>query len=214
MSNSSWPHGLQYTRLPCPSPSLRVCPGSCLLNWWRHPTISSSVALFFCLQSFPASGPLPMSRLFTSGGQSIGISASAPVLPEYSGFISLKINWFDLLAVQGTFKSLLQHHSLKASILWCSAFFMVQLSHLYMTTAKTIALTIQTFVGKAMSLLFNTLCRFVTTFMPRSNRLLISWLQSPSAVILGVVGEFRNYAATTVTAQLTHYFISVSVANI
>ena len=92
--------------------------------------------------------------------------------------ISLKFDWFDLLAVQGTLRSLLQHHSSKASILWCSAFFMVQLSHPYMTTGKTIALTIQTLVGKVMSLLFNMLSRLVVTFLPRSKRLLISWLQS------------------------------------
>ena len=95
---------------------------------------------------------------------------------EYSGLISLKISWFDLFTVQGTFKSLLQHHSLKASILWCSAFFMVQLSQLYMTTGKTIALIIWTFVGRVMSLLFNTLSRFVIVLLPRSNHLLISWL--------------------------------------
>ena len=103
---------------------------------------------------------------------------------EYSGPISLRIEWFDLPAVQGTIRSLLQHHISKASILRCSAFFMVQLSHPYMTTSKTIALTRQTFVGKVMSLLFNTLSRLVTAFLPRSNCLLISWLQSPSAVIL------------------------------
>ena len=94
------------------------------------------------------------------------------------------MDWLDLLAVQGTFKSLLQHHSSKASILWCSAFFIVQLSHPYMTTRKTIALTRQTFVGKVISLLFNMLSRLVITFLPRTKRLLISWLQSPSAVIL------------------------------
>ena len=103
---------------------------------------------------------------------------------EYSGLISFKIDWFDLLAVQGTLKSLLQCHSLKASILWWSAFFMVQLSHLYMTTGKTIALTIWIFVSKVMSLLFNTLSSFVIAFLPRSNCLLISWLQSPFSVIL------------------------------
>ena len=103
---------------------------------------------------------------------------------EYSGLISLRIDWFDLLAVQGTLKSLLQHHSSKASILRHSAFFMVQLSHPYMTTGKTIALTRWTFVGKIMSLLFNMLSRLVITFLPRSKRLLISWLQSPSVVIL------------------------------
>ena len=103
---------------------------------------------------------------------------------EYSGFISFRIDWFDLFAVQGTLKSLLQHHNSKASILRQSAFYMVQLSHLYMTTGKTIALTIQTFVGKVMSLLFNMLSRLVIAFLPKSKHLLILWLQSPSAVIL------------------------------
>ena len=103
---------------------------------------------------------------------------------EYSGLISFRIDWFDLLAVQGTLKSLLQHHSSKASILRCSAFFTVQLSHPYMTTGKTIALTRPTFVGKVMSLLFNMLSWLVIAFLPRSKHLLISWLQSPSAVIL------------------------------
>ncbi|CAN0470004.1 unnamed protein product [Rangifer tarandus platyrhynchus] len=103
---------------------------------------------------------------------------------EYSGLISFRMDWLDLLAVQGTLKSLFQHHSSKASILWCSAFFIVQLSHPYMTTGKTIALTRRTFVGKVMSLLFNMLSRFVIAFLPRSKHLLISWLQSPSAVVL------------------------------
>ena len=103
---------------------------------------------------------------------------------KYSGLISLKIDWFDLLAGQGTFRSLLQHRNLKVSILWCSAFFMVQLSQLYMTTGKTMALTIQTAVGRVLSLLFNTLSRFVIAFLPRSNHLLISWLQSQSTLIM------------------------------
>ena len=103
---------------------------------------------------------------------------------EYSGLISFRMDWLDLLAVEGTLKSLLQHHSAKASILWRSAFFIVQLSHPYMTAGKTIALTRRTFVGKVMSLLLNMLSRLVITFLPRSKRLLISWLQSPSAVIL------------------------------
>ena len=103
---------------------------------------------------------------------------------EHSGLISFRMDWLDLLAVQGTLKSLLQHHSSKASILQCSAFFIVQLSHPYMTTGKTIALTRRTFVGQVMSLLFDKLSRWVTAFLPRSKHLLISWLQSPSAVIL------------------------------
>ena len=103
---------------------------------------------------------------------------------EISGLISFRMDWLDLLAVQGTLKTLLQHHRSKASILWCSAIFIVQLSHPYMTTGKTIALTRRTFVGKVMTLLFNMLSRLVITFLPRSKHLLIPWLQSPSTVIL------------------------------
>ena len=111
------------------------------------------------------------------------LSFSISPYSDYSGLISLKIDWFDRLALQRTFRSLLQHHSSKTSVLWHSAF-MMQLSQPYVTTGKTIALTIRTFVGRVMSLLFNTLSRFVILFLPRSNCLLISWLQSPSAVIL------------------------------
>ena len=126
-----------------------------------------------------------MSQLFTSGGQSIGVfSFNISPSNKYSGLISFRTDWLHLLAVQGTLKSLFQHHSSKASIPWHSAFFIVQLSHPYMTTGKTIALTRWTFVGKVMSLLLNMLSRLVITFLPRSKHLLISWLQSPSAVIL------------------------------
>ena len=119
-----------------------------------------------------------MSQFLASCGQSIGVSASASVLPnEYLGLVSFRMDWFDLLAVQVTVKSLLQHHSSKASILRHSAFFIVQLSHPYMTTGKTIALTRWTFVGRVTSLLFNMLSRLVITFLPRSRRLLISLLQ-------------------------------------
>ena len=133
----------------------------------------------------------PSIRVFSSGSAfrirwpkywsfSFSISSSN----QYSGLISFRIDWFDLLAIQGTVKSLLQHHSLKASILPRSAFFMVQLSHPYMTTGKTTGLSIWAFVSKVMSLLFNMLSRLAITFLPRSKHLLISWLQSPSAVIL------------------------------
>ena len=125
-----------------------------------------------------------MSQLFVSGDRSIGASASALVLPMNVGLISFRIDWFDLLAVQGTLKHLLQHHSSKTSILRHSTFLIVQRSHLYMTTGKTIAWTRWTFVGKVMSLLLNMLSRLLITFLLRSKRLLISWLQSPSAVIL------------------------------
>ena len=154
MSDSLWPHGMQHARLPCPSLSSGVCSNSCPLSRWCHPTVSSSVAPFSCPQSFPASGSFPMSWLITSGGQSIGASASASVLPiNIQGWFPFRLDWLDLLAVQGTLNSLLQHHSSKASILQLSAFFMVQLSHLYMTTGKTIALTIWTFVCKVISLI-------------------------------------------------------------
>ena len=126
-----------------------------------------------------------MSQFFASDGQSIGVlSFSISPSHEYSGLISFRMGWLDLLAVQGTLKSLLQHRSLNASILQYSAFFIVQLSHPYVTTGKTIALTRRTFVGKVMSLLFNMLSRLVIAFLPRSKHILISWLQSPSAVIL------------------------------
>ena len=151
-----------------------------------HPAISSSVFPFFsCPQSLSASEFFPMSQLFTRGGQKYW-SFSFSIIPskEIPGLISFRMDWLNLLAVQGTFKSLLQHHSSKVSILWLSAFFTVQLSHPYMTTGKTIALTRWTFVGKVMSLLLNMLSRLVITFLPRSKHLLISWLQSPSAVIL------------------------------
>ena len=118
-----------------------------------------------------------MSQSFTSGGLSIAVSASESVLPvNISGLISFRIDWFDLLADQGTLKNLLQHHSSKASTLQHAAFFTVQLSHPYMTTGKTIVLTRQTFVGKVMSLLFNILSSLVIVFLPRSKHLLISWL--------------------------------------
>ena len=234
MSNYLQPHELQHARVPCPSPSPRDCPSSCPLSWWCHPTISSCHPLLLLLSIFPRI------RVFSSesalrirwpkywGGFSFSISPSN----EYSRLISFRIDCFDLLVVQGTLKSLLQHHSSKASILWHSAFFwkrkwqptpvflrnilwteepggllsigscrvrhiwsnlvaaaaaaffIVQLSHPYMATRKTIALTRWTFAGKVISLLFNMLSRLVLAFLQRSKHLLISWLQSPSAVIL------------------------------
>ena len=155
MSDSLRPHGLQHTRFPWPSPTLGTCSSSCPSGWWCHPTMSSSVVPFSsCLQPFLASGSFPMSQFFTSGGQSVGVSALASVLP-----MNIQ-DWFPLgwtgwipLQSKGLFKSLLQHHSSKASILRCSAFFMFQRSHPHMTTGKTIALTRWTFVGKVISLL-------------------------------------------------------------
>ena len=177
---------MHHTRLPCPSPTPRTCSNWCSLSWWRHPAIlSTSVDPFSCLQSFPASVFSNESVLFIRGPEYWSFSFSISPSNEYSGLISFRINWLDLLAVQGTLKSLLQHYNPKASILRHSAFFIVQLSHLYMTTGKTIALTRRTFAGKVMPLLFNTLSRFVIAFLPRSKRLSISWLQSSSAVTLG-----------------------------
>ena len=137
---------------------------------------SSSVLFSSHLQSFPASGSSSQSALRIRWPKDWSFSFSINSFNGYSGLISFRMDWFDLLAVQGTLQSLLQHHSSKASILRCSAFFTVQLSHSYMTTGKTIALTRQTFVGKVMSLLFNMLSRLIITFLPRSKRLFISWL--------------------------------------
>ena len=126
VSDSFWPHGLQHVRLPWASLSAGICSNSCPLSQWCHPTISSSVAPFsFCLQSFPISGSFPMSQLFTSSGQIISFSFSISPSNEYSRLISFRTDWFDLLDVQGTLQSLLQHHSSKASILQHSAFVMV-----------------------------------------------------------------------------------------
>ena len=126
-----------------------------------------------------------MSQFFTSAGQKYwSFSFSISHSNEYSGLISFRMDWLDLLPVQEPLKNLVQHHSLKAPTLWCSAFFIMLLSHPYMSTEKNIAMTRQTFVCKVMSLLFNMLSRLVITFLPRSKHLLISWLQSPSAVIL------------------------------
>ena len=167
VSNSLWPHGPQHARLPCPSPTPGACFNSYPLSC--HPTISSSVNPFSsCLQSFPAIASFSMSQ-FLSGGQSIGDSASASVLPmNIQDWFPLGLTGFISFSIQGTLRCLLQHHSSKASILWCSAFFMVQLSHPHTTTGKFITLTIRTLVSKEMSLLLNMLSRFVITFLPRS----------------------------------------------
>ena len=142
VSDSLWPHGPQHARPPCPSPTPRVHSHPCPLSWWCHPTISSSVVPFSsCPQSFPASGSFQTSVLLIRWLKYWSFSFSISPSSEYPGLICFRMDWLDLLAVQGTLKSLLQHHSSKASILRHSAFFMVQLSHPYMTTGKTIALT-------------------------------------------------------------------------
>ena len=148
-----------------------------------------------------------MSQFFASGGKSIVVSVSASVLPMNTGLISCRMDWLDLLAVQGTLKSLLQQHSSKASILQCSAFFVVQLSDPYMTTGKTTALTRQTFVGKVMCLFFSMLSRLVIAFLPRSKGLLISWLKSPSAVILEP-RKIKSVSVSIVSPNISVYQIT------
>ena len=169
MSNSLRPHRLQHTRLPCPSPTPIVYSNSCPLSCWCHPTIKSSVSPFSSyLQSFPPLGSFHVTQLFVSGGQSIEVSSSESVLP-----INIQ-DWFPLgwtgwiSCCPRDSQESSPNHSSKASILPCSVFFIVQFSHPYMTTGKTIALTRWTLVGKVMSLLFNMLARLVITFFPRS----------------------------------------------
>ena len=185
MSGSLWLHGRQHARLPCLTPTCEAYSNSHPLSWWCHPTISSFVIPFFsCLQSFPVSGSFQMSQFFTSGGQSIGVSASTSVHPMniqdwfpvgWTGWISLLSK---ALSRVFSYTTVQKHQFFDIQL-------SVQLSHPYMTTVKTIALTGRTFVVKVVSLLFNMLSRLVITFLPRSRHLLISWLQSSSAVIFG-----------------------------
>ena len=202
MSDSLWPHGLQRARLPYPSPTPGAYSNSCPLSPWCHPTILFSVGPFSCLQSFPSI------RVFSNESVlcirwpkywRFSISPSS----EYSGLIAFRINWFDFLAVHGTLKSLLQYQNSKTSILQCSAFFMAQLSHPYVTTGKTIALTIWPLVSKVMSLLFDLLPRLLITFLPRSKHLLISWLQSPSEVILEPK-KIKSVTVSIVSPSICH----------
>ena len=202
VSNYLRPHASQHARPPFPSLTPRVYSNSCPSSRWCHPAISSSCR--------PLLLPpiLPSMRVFSNEStlhmrwpKYWSFSFSISPSNEHPRLLSHRMDWLDLLAVQGTLKSLLQHHSSKASIFRCSAFLTVQLSHPYMTTGKTIALTRWTFDGKVMSLLFNMLSRLVITFRPRSKRLLISWLQSPSAVIL----EPKKIKSDTVST-VTHQF--------
>ena len=204
MSDSLWPHGLQHTRLPHPSPSLRACSNSCPLSQWCYPTVSSSVVPFSsCFKSFPASGSFLMSQLVASGGQSIGVSASASVLP-----MNIQ-DWFplgliDLISLQSKGLSrdfsntTVQKHQFVGTqpSLWSNF-------HNHMTPGKTTALTRRTFVGKVMSLLFNMLSRLVIAFLPRSKHLLISWLQSPSAVILEPK-KIKSVTVSIVSPSICH----------
>ena len=200
MSNSLWPHLLQYARPPCPSPTPGVYSNSCPSSWWCHPTISSSVIAFSShLQSSQHQG------LFKWVSSSCQVAKVLEFQLQHQSF-----QWTprtDLLQ-NGLVGSPCnprdsQHHSSKASILRRSAFFTVQLSHTYMTTGKTIALTRRTFVGKVMSLLLSMLTRLVITFLPRSKRLLISWLQSPSAVILEP-RKIKSDTVSTVSPSISH----------
>ena len=199
----------------CPTLSTAACQSSLsftiswsLLNLMSIQSMVPSNHLILCrpLLLLPSIFPnirvfFPMSQLFASGGHTIGVSASASVLPMNSQ--DFRMDWLDLLAVQGTLKSLIQHHSQRASILWLSAFFIVQLSHPYMTTAKTIVLTRLTFVVKVMSLLFSMLSRLVIIFLPRGKHLLISWLQSPSAVIWEP-NKIKSDTVSTVYPSISH----------
>ena len=177
---------VKHSRPPCPSPTPGVYSNSCPSSQWCHPAISCCLPLLL-LPPIPPSIKVfsNQSTLCKKWPKYWSFSFNIILSKEYSGLISFRMDWVDLLAVQGTLKTLLQHHTSKASILWHSALFTIQLSHPYMTTGKTIALTRRTFVGKVMCLLLNMLSRLVITFLPRSNRLLISWLRSLSTVILG-----------------------------
>ena len=207
MSDSLQPHGLQHARLP--SPSLPE-----LAQTHVH-RVDDNIQQSLCRPLLLLHSVLPSIRVFSD--ESVlpirwpkywSFSFSISPSNEYSGLISFSIDCFYLLAVQETLKSLLQHHSSKASILWHSAFFIVQLLHPYMTTGKIIALTRWTFVGKVMSLLFNMLSRLVIAFLPRSKHLLISWLQSPSAVILEPFFEtfffIKPLTVSTVSPSICH----------
>ena len=186
------------------SPSPGVCSDSCPLSTWCHPAISSSVLPFSSfLQSVPVSVFSSESAFRIRWPKYWSFSFSISPSNEYSGFISFRIDWFDLLAVQGTVKSLHQHHSSKTSVLWHSTLFKVQLSHPYMTTGKTIALTIWTFVSKMMSLLFNMMSRFFIAFLPRSKHLLILWLQSASAAILETK-KIKSVTVSIVSLSICH----------
>ena len=206
MSGSLQSHVLQHSRPPCPSPSPRACSNLCPLSRLCHSTILFSVISFSsCLQSFPTSGSFLISWLFISGGQSIGTSASASVLPMniqdcfplgWTGWVSLLSKRLSRVFSNTT----VQKHQFFG---WHFAFFMVQLSHPYMTIGKTTALTIQTFVGKVMSLFFNMLCRLVIAFLSRRKCLLILWLQSPSAVILEPK-QIKSLTVSIVTPSICH----------
>ena len=204
MSDSLRPHELQHAR-----PPLSITNSRSLLRFMPIESVMPSSHLNLC---HPLLLPLvpPSIRVFSNEStlhmrwpKYWSLSFSINPSNEHPGLISFRMDWLDLLAVPGALKSLLQHHSSKASTFWCSAFFILQLSHPYMTTGKTIALTRWTFVGKVMSLLFNMLSRLVITFLPMSKHLLISWLQSPSAVILEPP-QIKSDTASTLSPSICH----------
>ena len=210
MSESFWPHGLQHTRLPCPSPTPRAYSTMSVES-----VMPSSHLILYCpLLLLP---PIPPSIRVFSSESTLHIrwpkywSFSFNISPsnEHSGLISFRMDWFDFLAVQGTLKSLLQHHSSKASILWCSAFFTVQLSHPYMTTGKIMAFTRWSFVGKVMSLLFNMLSRLVIAFLPWSKHLLIS----TSAVILELP-KIKSLTVSIISPSICHEVMGPNAVNL
>ena len=202
MSDSLRPHGLQHARL-----HHQLLEFTQIHVHWVRDAIQPShplSPLFLLPPIFPSIRVFSNeSVLCIRWSKYWSFSFSISPSNEYSGLISFRMDWLELLAVQGTLKSLLQHRSLKASILWHSAFFIVQLSHPYMTTGKTIALTRQTFVGKIMSLLFNILSKLVITFLSRSKSLLISWLESPSAVTLEPK-KIKSDTVSTVSPSISH----------
>ena len=204
MPDSLWALGLQHARLSCSSQTPGACLNSYPSSQWCHPTISSSASPLLLLPSI-----FPSIRVFSNEStlhirwpKCWSFSFNINSYNEYSGLISFRIDWFDL-AARGTLKSLLQHHSSKTSILLCSAFFIVQLSHPYMTAGKTVALTRQAFVGKVMSLLFNMFSRFVIAFFLRSKCLLILWLQLPSAVIFEPP-KIKSVTVSIVSPSICH----------
>ena len=207
MSNSLRPHGLEHARPACPS----ITSSWSLLRLMSIESMMPSNHLILCFPLILPPSIFPNIRVFSI--ESVlhirwpkywSVSFRISPSNKYSRLISFRIDWFDLLAVQGYLKSLLQHHSSTASILQCSAFFIVQLSHPYLTTGKTIALTRQTFVGKVMSLLFNMLSRLIIAFLPRSKHLLISLLQSPSAVILDPPQKIKSLTVSIVYPSICH----------
>ena len=211
MSDCLQPHGLNQARPPCPSPFSGFCPSSCPLNRWCHLTISSSIAFFSCPQFFLASGSFPVTWLFTSGRQTIGVLASAlDTRMSIQGWFPLGLTGLISLLSKGLSRvfstTLWKHHffgTQPSLFIYFFTFFMVQLSYSHMITGKTTTLTIKDFVGNMMSLLFNTLSRFAIIFLLRRKCLLISWLQSPSALILESPKK-KFVTASTFTPSICH----------